>query len=406
MRIVIVGGGASAIAAAITAAKVNKDADITILEKLDRVGKKILSTGNGRCNLTNCDINADFYHSSDKRFADKFISKMPYEMSIDFFNDLGLYCTADEAGRVYPLSKQATMVLDVLLINLKRNNINVVCNTAVTGIKKDKNIYKVVTEEGKVYKADKIIISTGGMAAPKQGSTGDGYKILSSIGHKTTKLLPSLVAFKCANPSLKGLKGIRVNGTATLYSNGKKMASDTGEIQLTDYGLSGIPLMQLSCYLRGNEKNLSIGVDFMPEMKFDEIVELFSSRVKLYPNESLEDIFSGLIPKKIIYALMRENGITNLSSNASVLSAANIKNLASSIKDWRLPVIDTLSWDNAQVTGGGILLNEINDDFSSVYDKNVYIVGEILDICGMCGGYNLHWAWCSGIIAGESVAKQ
>jgi len=144
----------------------------------------------------------------------------------------------------------------------------------------------------------------------------------------------------------------------------------------------------------------------MPEMKFDEIVELFSSRVKLYPNESLEDIFSGLIPKKIIYALMRENGITNLSSNASVLSAANIKNLASSIKDWRLPVIDTLSWDNAQVTGGGILLNEINDDFSSVYDKNVYIVGEILDICGMCGGYNLHWAWCSGIIAGESVAKQ
>lgn len=400
--ILIIGGGAAGIAAALSASRAAPNARITILEGLDRVGKKILATGNGHCNLSNEGISPDAYHTQQSDRLKQMLSHMPVSMATDFFRELGLLCTTDNMGRIYPYCRQASMVLDILLLGLKRSGINPVCNCKVTEVTFRKNLFSVKTESGKVYQGDAVILTTGGKAAPKQGSNGSGYALAAKFGHHCTALYPCLVPLQCKSPVFKGLKGIRVHCTSSLLKGRTKVASEYGELQFTDYGLSGIPAFQLSCHLHSGA--YTVGIDFFPQWSYHELRQLLQERVHQHPSEPLETVFLGLIHKRLLFAVLKTLAIEPISRSANTLSRQDLDHLASALKQWCFPVTGTLSWEQAQVTGGGIPLNEIDGSFSSVYRPGFYLAGEILDVTGDCGGYNLHWAWCSGITAGKAAA--
>lgn len=406
-RIFIIGGGASGIAAALSAAETAPEAEITILEGLDRIGKKILATGNGHCNLGNEMIAPSCYHTQRADRLQGFLAQMPSEVTVDFFERNGLLCTSDEAGRLYPYCRQASMVLDVLLLALKRKKIHIVCGCKVESISYKKGQFMIKAEHGERFEGDAVILTTGGKAAPKQGITGAGYELAAQFGHHRTALYPCLVPIQCRHNALRGLKGIRVQCETALCADGEQIASELGELQLTEYGVSGIPALQLSCYLgqlRGRE--LEVSIDFFPKQSEEALLALLQQRAAQYPDEPLETVFLGLVHKRILYALMKEIGMEPLSRTADSIKEKELKRLTAILKGWCLPVEGTLAWDQAQVTGGGIPLKEVEDTFESCYQKGLYLAGELLDVTGICGGYNLHWAWCSGIIAGRCAAKE
>ncbi len=406
-HILILGGGASGIAASLQAAQTNPHAQITILEQLDRIGKKILATGNGRCNLGNQMILPECYHSQTPDRLAQLLSDMPASKTTDFFYRHGLLCTTDEAGRIYPYARQASMVVDILLLALQKNGIQLLCSSPVTRITRRKKHFCVVTQNGAEYHADSVIVTTGGKAAPKQGSTGSGYALAASFGHHCTKLQPALVPIQCRSNLLKRLKGIRVHAAVSLYIDGTKHASDRGELQLTDYGISGIPAMNLSGYLATHTgyDSAELRIDFFPDWDYHELRTLLSQRIHSRAEEPLDTLLSGTLPKRILASVYQSLSLSPTRS-ASSLSRRDLDALLSALKGWTLPVTGTLSWENAQVTGGGIPLTEIDDTFQSRFQPGLYLAGELLDAAGDCGGYNLHWAWCSGMAAGQAAASQ
>lgn len=399
--IAIIGGGASGIAAALSAKKANPAAHVVLLEGLDRIGKKILATGNGRCNLCNSDISSTHYHSHDFRQLREFISHMPSQMTIDFFRSYDLMCITGDNGRMYPYCNQATMVLDILVLSLKRAHIEVRCCAKVMSIKR-KNTRFLISTDNDTLLADRVILSTGGRAAPKQGITGTGYQLAEALGHSCTKLMPQLVPLQCSNMP-KGLKGIRVTGALRLLDDKQIVGEEIGEVQLTDYGLSGIPTLQLSCLLE-TCRTPYLSLDFFPSVPESELVKTIYSQLQRHNSESLETALLGSIQKKVLFSLLKTAHIGPLSRSADSLTVNDIKKIVKTMKNWTLPVTGTLSWDHAQVTGGGIPLSEIQQDFSSKRCPGLYLTGEILDVSGDCGGFNLHWAWCSGITAGTTAA--
>lgn len=405
-RIFIIGGGAAGITAALSAAQENPHAQITILEGLDRIGKKILATGNGRCNLTNEMILPEHYHTRQPERLMQLLCDMPTSRTLDFFQSVGLYCTTEEMGRIYPYCRQASMVLDVLLLALQRAGIQVICGCKVNHLIPQKNGWRIQTEQGQEFHADAVILTTGGKATPKQGSTGSGYPIAVRLGHHYSRLYPCLVPLQCKSPVLKGLKGIRVNCGARLFVGKKKRADEFGEMQLTDYGLSGIPALQLSCCLEDFAKgaDYSVSLDLFPDWTYDALHTLIRQRIQQYPQDTLDTFLLGLINKRILFAICKTLCIEPLSRTAETLTKQEIDQLVSTCKSWKFPIVGTLAWDHAQVTGGGIALDEIRNDFSSIYQRGLYLAGEILDVAGDCGGYNLHWAWCSGMTAGKAAA--
>lgn len=406
-RITIIGGGAAGMAAAICAAQTNPDAHITILEGLDRVGKKILATGNGRCNLTNEYILPEHYHTQEPERLKSLLSSMQYTRTLDFFQSIGLYCTTEDMGRVYPYCKQAAMVLDVLLLALKRYHIHTICGSPVVDISTNKKSFVITTENKQTYRSDAVILTAGGRAAPKQGTSGTSYPLAVKMGHRYARLYPCLAPIQCKSNVLKGLKGIRVTCQSTLYRGKQKLSEELGEIQLTDYGLSGIPALQLSCFMNipAKETDYTINLDLFPDWNYNDLRALIQQRIRQYPEEMLEHFLLGLIQKRILYAIFKTLSMEPLSRPASSLSRQEIDRLVSTLKGWKFPVTGTLSWEQAQVTGGGVFLSEIDDDFASCRQRGLYFAGEILDVAGDCGGYNLHWAWCSGIAAGRAAAK-
>lgn len=405
--ILIIGGGAAGLAAALSAARSNPDAQITVLEGLDRIGKKILATGNGRCNLSNESILPMHYHSQSPARLEQLLSDMSTGRVLDFFESVGLYCTAEDMGRIYPYSKQAVMVLDVLRLALERSGIRLVCGCKITGISRRKNRFAVTSADGQQFYGDRVILTTGGRAAPKQGTDGSGYPLVRALGHRCTPLYPCLVPLQCSSPVLKGLKGIRAVCRITLSCGRTKLAEELGELQFTDYGLSGIPALQLSCCLgrlSGGEPH-TVGIDLLPDWSYDTLRTVISQRTHRCPGETLETFLLGLINKRILYAVFKTCSLPPLSHPAASLSKKDVDRLISALKNWKFPVTGTLSWDHAQVTGGGVPLTEIDNSFASVKCPGLYLAGEILDTAGDCGGYNLHWAWCSGMTAGAAAAQ-
>ncbi len=384
--IAVIGGGASGICAAIFAARAG--ADVIILEKNSRIGKKILSTGNGRCNFTNIDAdiknyNSDFVSSALKRFSPTVV--------IQFFEEIGLIAKAEDEGRVYPLCGQASAVLDVLRAELERHGVRIQAEFDAKDIKVTDDGFEIIPKEGDACHAKRVIVATGGNAAPKTGSTGGGYWLLKKLGHTVTKLTPALVQIKTS----KGIQGVRAYGRVTL-EGGK---TDIGEIQFTSYGLSGIPVFGLAKYAKPGD---GIFVDLLPDFSEQEVFELLKKR----PLQTMETYLVGILNKALGQMLLKECDISPLSRSSDSLLDEEIKRIAKKIKCWRFDITGLMPWDNAQVTSGGVELCEVNSEtMESRLVKNLYITGELLDIDGDCGGFNLQWAWASGFTAGSEAAR-
>ena len=307
-HILVIGGGAAGMAAAITAARENPAVRVTIVERMDRVGKKILATGNGRCNLTNMGASFAHFYSSDKGALKRALEGMAPEIVLNFFASLGLLCQEEDEGRVYPYCKQASMVLDVLLQALKRLNIQVHCGSSVAEIARNKGRYTVKTSDGQTLTADAVILTCGGKAAPKLGSDGSGYALAKAMGHSCTALYPALVAFKCDMNGLGGLKGIRAEGGLTLLAGDHVLGKEVGELQFTEYGLSGIPAMQLSgrlSRLRKGEKCIAL-VDLFPHWEHEALFRDLKARQKT--QETLETLLLGTVHKRLAYAVLKSAG--------------------------------------------------------------------------------------------------
>lgn len=405
-RILIVGGGAAGIAAALEAAHTDPTAQITILERLDRIGKKILATGNGRCNLGNWGIVPEVYHSRTPDRLAQLLEFMPAEKTMQFFERLDLLLTTDDAGRMYPYARQASMVLDILLHALEQAHISVLCGAEVCTITRHKKSFSVQTQDGHDYHADAVILTTGGKAAPKQGSNGSGYPLAAAFGHTCTPLAPALAGLRCQSKLLGRLKGLRTQAQATLYVDKRRIAADRGELQWNDYGVSGIPAMNLSGTLATHTPyhSAEIHIDFFPDWDYQELRTLLTQRIRRRGTEPLEVSLSGTIPKRILSAVCQSLSLP-LSQPGASLTRPKLDALLSALKGWTLPVVGTQPWEQAQVTAGGIPLTEIDDTFQSRRQPGLYLAGELLDAAGDCGGFNLHWAWCSGQIAGQAAVS-
>ena len=405
-NIVIVGGGASGISAALSAARrAPKDTRITLLEGLDRVGKKILATGNGRCNLTNEEITPEHYHSGQPELLAPLLAEMPPQRTLEFFRSLGLYCSAEEMGRVYPNARQASAVLDTLTLALEGADIQTVCSAKIKHIARNGGAFLLTAQDGRTVRADALILAAGGRAAPAQGTDGSGLTLARQMGLECTPVYPCLVALKCGGGAAKGLKGIRSRGQVRLLRRGKTAGVESGEIQFTDYGLSGIPVFQLSCLLSPDPAGAELAVDLLPEWDQAELARWISAQARRYPSAPLERFLPGLVHKRLLFAVMKSVGISPLSRPASSLFPRETAALARALKDWRFPVEGPLSWEQAQVTGGGVSLAELDGRFGARRCPGLFLCGELLDVAGDCGGYNLHWAWCSGLSAGAAAAN-
>lgn len=391
LNIAVIGGGASGLFAAISAK--NENTDVTIYEKEKRVGRKILATGNGRCNMTNTTASYNDYHSLDIKFIYPMIERFWVDQTLDFFENIGILWKEEDDGKVYPYSDTASAVLDVLRQKLEKSGVITECEFGVKKIKKQNNQFIIEDKNGNRKRADRVIIATGGMAGAQLGSDGSGYKILEGFGHKITKLYPSLVQIRTQTDTVKKLKGIKVNAKVSVGDKEK-----TGEVLFTDYGISGPPVFWLSSYIEGEKE---IALDIMPEYSYTDISDMITKRVNTLGDIPLEDFFVGMLNKRVSQALLKHIGVEPLSRLASSLSRKEIQAISSIIKNFKLQIKGTSTWNNAQVTKGGADVSQFNaDTMESKLVKGLYCCGEVLDVDGDCGGYNLQWAWSSGYIAG------
>ena len=390
-KIAIIGGGASGL---LSACKIN--CAIVILESNDRVGKKILQTGNGRCNLTNTIINPTDYFSDDSDAVAKILGNAPYDDIKTLFDDLGLL-TRCEDGKIYPLSNQASSVLDLLRYSADDNGVITKCNFSVESIKKTKSGFVIKSANGDSETADKVILACGGMASSKIS----GYNLAKSLGHTIITPSPALVPVKLKSDIPKSLKGIRAKAKVTLANKSKVIASESGEIQFTDYGISGIAIMQLSRYY---SKGCTITIDFAENYSESEILALLQKSVK--KNRLLEDLLLGITVKRIGMKITKSVVNYSMTEPCSILNQEELLQIAKKIKAYEFETEALMGFDSAQVTRGGIPLAEINPyTMESKSCKDLYILGEMLNCDGRCGGYNLSWAWLTAIRVADAINK-
>lgn len=402
-NIIVIGGGASGIVASIIAGR--RKAKVTLLERNDRIGKKILVTGNGRCNYTNFDMRLDYFHGSNRNFIDDVLKLFDRDDTLDFFEKLGIVPKIEE-GKIFPMSLQSSSVLDVLRYELERLKVNVITGAYVTEISKKKE-FEVKIKSGEVFHSDKVIIATGGMAMPVSGSDGNGYKLAKEFGHNIITPTPSLVQLKLESDKLKAINGVKFEGLANLYIDSKLIRQEKGEILFTDYGVSGPPILQLSREaVRGMNEKRKVGLELKLFNKGrEEFKDYLSKRFSYMPYKTVEIGLIGLINKKLIIPILKE---INLDKSRLVkeLTNTDLDKLANILTSWRFKVIGDKGWGQAQSTAGGILTQDIDSNtLESKRISGLYFCGEILDVDGDCGGYNLQWAWTSGYVAGLNASK-
>lgn len=399
-QVIVVGGGASGLIAAIVAAR--SGASVAIIEHTSKPGKKLLSTGNGKCNLTNMKQFDEAYRSNYPEFIKKARNQVTVNETLHFFRDLGLVLT-DRNGYIYPYSGQATAVLEALLSELKYLGVEIITDCRVTQIEPD---LTVITSAGK-RKADAVVLAAGSMAASKTGSDGSGYTLAKALGHRIIPPLPALVQLKCKETWYKQVTGVRTEAIVTLKVDGKETASDRGELQLTDYGISGIPVFQVSRFaVKGLTENkpVIIELDLMPDMDYAETREFLTERRNRFGHRPSKEFLNGVINQKLIPILLKEAGIQ--SGNVTQITQAQIKALTDVLKGLKTVVTSFNSYEQAQVCSGGIDTKEANPEtMESKLVKGLYLAGEVLDVDGICGGYNLQWAWTSGILAGRHAGR-
>jgi len=403
-RVIIIGGGASGLVAAITAAR--EGALVTVIEQKDRIGKKILSTGNGRCNLTNEYMELSCFRGDDTSIVSTVLKLFGYQDTLKFFEELGVILK-NRQGYIYPISDQASTILDVLRMEVENLNIQVKLEESVKDIKRNKKGYLIKTPKGE-YIGDSVILATGGKASPVLGSDGSGYSLAKIFGHSISPVVPALVQLKGKGNYFKQVSGVRTQANVSVYVNGHLEASDTGELQLTNYGISGIPVFQISRFASKAihaKKKTAVVIDYMPSMKTDELDIYLKKRLKMHGKKSAEDFFVGMFHKKLIGLFLKESQIS-LSKPANEISQKQWDFLLKKIKHFEVEIEAANGFEQAQICAGGVRTTEINPQtMESCFEKGLYFTGELLDIDGICGGYNLQWAWATGYIAGKNASK-
>lgn len=413
-KIVIIGGGAAGMTAAIAAAqnsrKWNQESEIWILEHKDVIGKKILSTGNGRCNLTNEIMDPDRYHSEHPKIVRQILDKFGREETLKFFRELGIYVKSKN-GYYYPRSEQAAAVRELFQIRIEKLGVKVCTNIHVKTIHKKKSAFSIHGSQNisskentdVSIKADKVILTCGGMAAPALGSDGSGYNLAKSLGHSLVPVVPALVQLRVQNNPLRQAAGVRTDGTVSIYENNRFMGADTGELQLTEYGISGIPVFQVSRHAAKAlyyKRPVRAEIDFLPEIPEETMTAILRYRRKKQDNACISDALLSLFHKKLIPCLLKNAGIKP-SLKVCELNEPLLQDLVRTCRHFPLMISDTNGFEHAQVCAGGVKLTEINASaMESLRCADLYLAGEILDADGICGGYNLQWAWTTGYLAG------
>lgn len=402
-EIAVIGGGASGLMAAITAKKSGKE--VVILERKDRILKKVLITGNGRCNITNVNADISNYFGKNISSVENILNKFTPQDTINFFNGLGIVCNEENRGKVYPLSGQASSVVDALRFEAEKLGIKIETEFYVRKIEKDGFKFKIYSEDRKKIEAGRVILAAGGQSYPELGSNGSGFELAKELGHSVTKLSPSIVQLKTEKNQVKGLQGIKTDVAVTAYGNNKKICTYDGELLFTDYGISGNVVFNIS-FVMPLYKNVEFEIDFMEKFDYNELYEMLKERKEIMSHLTMENYFNGMINKKLGQFLSKVSGIEKLSKPVKDLSDSEIRKLCTVLKKYRVKILETTGFKNAQVTAGGVSLDEVNTEtLESKIVKGLYFSGEVLDVYGECGGFNLQWAWASGYIAGENVAK-
>lgn len=405
-RVIIVGGGAAGMTAGIVARR--NGAEVIILEQMNRVGKKILATGNGRCNLTNENINIKRYHGKTPEFAVNALEEFNMENTVSFFDYLGITCKVEDGGKVFPWSDQASSVLDVLRYEIERLGIEERVEAGVKSIHPLKKGFSVVLRNGEEIKGDRVVIAAGGKAAPNLGSNGSGYGLVVPLGHRLIDPFPALVQLKLSAPFLKALKGVKFIGTAAIGTGNEELRREMGEVLFTDYGISGPPIFQLS-RIAGEQLQRGgqpwIEVDMFPGYTREQLGDMLGIKLGYQPQKPLDFSFVGLVNKRLIPVVLREAGIEDIKKQSMSLKQHELENIINILKSWRFEATGTNSWSDAQVTAGGIDVSDIDPvTMESELVPGLYFAGEVMDIDGDCGGFNLQWAWSSGYVAGMNAS--
>lgn len=395
-KLAIIGAGASGLCAAIEANKANSDIQITIFERMQKSAKKILATGNGRCNFTNSDLSLNHFYGNDD-FLKNILSSNFSDIK-EFFKNLGVL-SYEEEGRIYPRSQQASTIKDALLKATETRNILIKTDCHINQIQKTKNRFLV---NGEYF--DGVILCGGGKAASVHGSDGSCYNLAKGFGHTLTPLYPALCGLVISDKDLNLLKGVRAESEAKLYSSNTLLGSEAGEIQFTDKAISGIPIMNLS-HLCENRKNLKINLDLCPEIDEKDLYNHIKQGVLNSSDIEFETILNGIVNLKLGFAVMNRSGIKPQTKCHSI-KEFQIKEIINQLKNFEVNIKSARGFDNAQVTKGGINTNEISPlTMMSEKADGLFLCGEMLDIHGDCGGYNLHLAFTTGRIAGNSAGK-
>ena len=403
MRIAVIGGGASGIMAAITAAELG--ARVTIIEKKDKIGKKILATGNGKCNFTNMNIKSSDYHSQNERVFKDYFSQFNENDTISLFTNWGMLVKNRE-GYCYPRSEQASTVLGLLNQQCKRYNITILTECYPEAIYVKRKGFRIVLNTKETIVFDRIIIATGSFAGERNPDSFTGYTYAKSLGHTLVPVVPSLVQVKAKEKEFKKVAGVRCHAAITLSVEGEDNLMEEGELQLTDYGISGIPVFQLSRYVSYGsyyKKRMKASIDFLPEISIESWEVILRDRWAACEQWSLEEFFLGFLNRKIIYMIITSLGYEPEAS-IQKYKLRDILIIGKRLKNWNITPVETKPFENAQVCAGGISMNELSDQLESKLVPNMFFCGEVLDVDGRCGGYNLQWAWTSGYIAGKHAA--
>ena len=398
MKVLIIGGGASGMMAALTAAE-DPSNRVILLERQSRVGRKLLATGNGRCNLSNIHASEAHYHGYDPSFVRHALRQFSPADTLAFFQQLGLLTVTEESGRVYPFSNQANSVVDILRFTLAQRGVDLRCGCEVISIGKKARGYNVKTAEEAFY-CDKLILACGGSAGAKLGGTDWGYKLLSSMGHTVTPLRPSLVQIKTDASVTKSLKGVRADAGITLKRNGQLIAQNVGEVQFTDFGISGPAIFELSREVENKGDQLLL-LDLMRPWSEDQLASLLLQKRADFPDLAADELLTGALHNRLGKVVLKISG-AELPQTLAEITESQIRRIARTVKYFPMTVTGIMGLELAQVTAGGVPTSEFRSDtLESRLCPGLFATGEVLDIDGDCGGYNLQWAWSSGRLAGK-----
>lgn len=396
--ILIIGGGAAGLMAA---AVIGLRKRVLLADGNVKFGKKLLATGNGRCNLTNLAIDPQYYHGDP--LLETVLQAVPAQRVLEVFRQMGLLCRADSEGRVYPRSLQAAAVLRTLESALPES-LQRLKETEITSLRREKDGFLAEARSGETIFAKKVLLACGGSASPAH-STGSGYALAQSLGHRVTALFPSLAPLRVSGKVAKALKGMRCRARAALYQNGKAVYAESGEVIFGDGQLSGICMFNLCARLRETGTDgIEVGLDLAPELEVGELLGYLQTLCRTRPDLSAEELCFGLLNLRVGRELVKAAGLPG-KAELGTLREAELARCAAICKDWRFSVQGPAGFRDAQVTAGGVPLSEVNlQTMESKLCPGLYLAGELLDADGDCGGYNLHWAWATGLLAGEALS--